>query len=249
VSGVVNLKKRGVLRSLSLMTGSLVALLSGCGPKEVAVAPPPPPPVVVIPPRPMPPLGASPNMIIPAVAVDGSRRTVNTGISSAQALWNLRSAYNVAALNCIGPQYEPILAGYKDFLKKHTKSLTAANKALDKEFRTRFGAKSVRERESYQTQVYNFFALPPVVPALCNAAMGLAVDLQALPAGQLDGFAVTGLAKAEAPFKEFFNSYDQYRADLAAWEARYGAGASASAPGATTPVAVAPASVQQASAR
>ncbi|GFE73615.1 hypothetical protein [Novosphingobium sp. TCA1] len=246
---MVNLKKRGVLRSLSLMTGSLVALLSGCGPKEVAVAPPPPPPVVVIPPRPMPPLGASPNMIIPAVAVDGSRRTVNTGISSAQALWNLRSAYNVAALNCIGPQYEPILAGYKDFLKKHTKSLTAANKALDKEFRTRFGAKSVRERESYQTQVYNFFALPPVVPALCNAAMGLAVDLQALPAGQLDGFAVTGLAKAEAPFKEFFNSYDQYRADLAAWEARYGAGASASAPGVTTPVAVAPASVQQASAR
>jgi hypothetical protein len=246
VSGVVDLKKSGVLRGLMLMTGSLVALLSGCGPKEVAVAPPPPPPVVVIPPRPMPPLGASPNMMIPAVAVDGSRATVNSGISSAQALWNLRSAYNVAALNCVGPQYEPILAGYKDFLKKHTKSLTAANKTLDKEFKSRFGAKSIRERESYQTQVYNYFALPPVVPALCNAALGLAVDLQTVQAGQLDGFAVTGLAKAEAPFKEFFNSYDQYRADLAAWDARYGAGASASVPGATTPVATAPNVTQQA---
>jgi hypothetical protein len=246
---VVNLKNRGLLRGLSLMTGSLVALLSGCGPKEVAVAPPPPPPVVVIPPRPMPPLGASPNMVVPALAVDGSRRTVNTGVSNAQMVWNLRSAYNVAALNCVGPQYEPILAGYKDFLKKHLKSLTAANKALDKEFKTRYGAKSVRERESYQTQVYNFFALPPVVPALCNAAMGLSVDLQAVPAGQLDGFAVTGLAKAEAPFKEFFNSYDQYRADLAAWESRYGAGATAGAPATTTPVAVAPGLSQQASSR
>lgn len=234
---MVNLKKRGLLRGLTLMTGSLVAVLSGCGPKEVAVAPPPPPPVVVIPPRPMPPLGASPNMVVPALAVDGSRRTVNTGISSAQALWNLRSAYNVAALNCIGPQYEPILSGYKDFLKRHGKTLTSTNKALDKEFKTRFGAKSVREREAYQTQVYNYFALPPVVPALCNAALGLAVELQAVPTGQLDGFAMTGLAKAEAPFKEFFNSYDQYRADLAAWEARYGAGAAASGASGTTPVA------------
>jgi len=246
---VVNLKKKGLLRGLAIMTGSLVAMLSGCGPKEVAVAPPPPPPVVVIPPRPMPPLGAAPNMIVPVLAVDGSRRTVNSGISAAQSLWNLRSAYNVAALNCVGPQYEPILAGYKDFLKKHVKSLTAANKELDKEFKSRFGAKSVREREAYQTQVYNFFALPPVVPALCNAAMGLAVDLQAVPAGQLDGFAVSGLAKAEAPFKEFFNSYDQYRADLAAWEARYGAGASASAPSGTTPVAAAPTVSQQAYSR
>ncbi|WP_207906118.1 MULTISPECIES: hypothetical protein [Novosphingobium] len=219
------------------MAVSLVAVLSSCGPKEVAVAPPPPPPVIVIPPRPMPPLGAAPNMTVPALAVDGSRHTVNSGVSQAQALWNLRSAYNVAALNCLGPQYEPILAGYKDFLKKHAKSLTATNKALDKEFRTRFGAKSVREREAYQTQVYNYFALPPVVPALCNAAMGLAVDLQAVPAGQLDGFAVSGLAKAEAPFKEFFNSYDQYRADLAAWESRYGAASATS--GAAAPVAAA----------
>lgn len=57
---MVNLKKRGLLRGLPLMAVSLVAVLSSCGPKEVAVAPPPPPPVIVIPPRPMPPLGARP---------------------------------------------------------------------------------------------------------------------------------------------------------------------------------------------
>ncbi|WP_395394015.1 hypothetical protein WBP07_02265 [Novosphingobium sp. BL-8A] len=222
--GVVNLKKRGLAWGLSLAAGSLAVALAGCGPEKVAVAPPPPPPAVVIPPRPMPPMGAQVNMIIPALGANGARTTVNSGISSAQTLWNLRSAYNVAALNCMGPDHGPILAGYKDFLVRHAKVLAATNKAVEKEFVTRYGKGGAKARETYQTQVYNFFALPPVVPALCNAMIGLAAEMQALPASQLDSYAAGGLAKAEAPYMEFFNSYEQYRADLAAWNARYGAG-------------------------
>jgi hypothetical protein len=218
--------------------GGTAALLAGCsGTPKVAEAPPPPPVVAVIPPRPMPPLGASPNMVIPARTVDGTRRTVNSEVSAAQALWNLRSAYNVAALNCTGTEGAPILAGYTEFQKKYAKSLAATNKSLDKEYKTRFGAKAIRERESYQTQVYNFFALPPVVPSLCQAAMELTTALQTVPAAQLEGFATTtGLARAEAPFRAFFDSYEQYQADLLAWESQYGA-ARAAAPEETQTIA------------
>jgi len=207
-------------------TGCLLlpALLTACGgATQVAVAPPPPPPVVVIPPRPLPPQGAAPNMAIPARTADGARRTVNSEVSAAQALWNLRSAYNVAALNCTGEQGAPILAGYAEFQKKYAKTLTTANRNLDKEYRTRFGAKAIREREAYQTQVYNFFALPPVVPSLCRAALELTGALQNVPAAQLEQFAPGGLASAEAPFRAFFDAYEQYQADLAAWDAQYGA--------------------------
>lgn len=206
-----------------LMAALLAAFLGGCSAPKVAEAPPPPPVVVVIPPRPMPPLGAAPNMVLPAKAADGSRRTVNTAVTPAQALWNLRSAYNVAALNCTGEQGAPILAGYTEFQKKYAKALAATNKTLDKEFKTRFGAKAIREREAYQTQVYNFFALPPLVPSLCQAALEIATALQDVSAAQLEQFAPTGLASAEAPFRAFFDSYEQYQADLLAWEAQYGA--------------------------
>jgi len=203
---------------------ALAALLAGCSaPKVAEVPPPPPPPVVVVPPRPMPPMGASPSMAIPARAADGARHTVNSALSPAQAIWNLRSAYNVAALNCTGADGAPILAGYTEFQKKYAKSLAATNKTLDKEFRARFGAKAIREREAYQTQVYNFFALPPVVPSLCRAALELTGSLQAVTPAQLEGFAPSALASAEAPFRAFFDSYEQYRSDLAAWEAQYGA--------------------------
>lgn len=208
------------LNSLKLApVAVLIGFLAACAQKT---PPPPPPPVVVIPPQPQPPMGAPERMTIPEAAPDGTRKTVNSSVSSAQAVWNLRSAFNVAALNCVEPEYAAVLQGYKDFLKVHDKSLDKANAELAKSFKGAFGAKGTRERETYQTQVYNFFAVPPVKTTFCNAALQIATDMATVPAGQLEGYAPQGLAKIEAPFLEFFNAYDQYRADLAAWQAKYG---------------------------
>ncbi|MEW9854281.1 hypothetical protein [Novosphingobium sp. M1R2S20] len=198
----------------------LISILAACAQKT---PPPPPPPVVVIPPLPQPPMGAPENMRIPEVAENGVRKTVNTDVSSAQAVWNLRSAFNVAALNCVEPEYAAVLEGYKGFLKVHDKSLDKANAELNKSFSGAFGGREgIRQRETYQTQVYNFFAVPPVKTTFCEAAMQIASEIALLPAGQLEGYAPQGLAKIEAPFMDFFNAYDQYRADLAAWHAKYG---------------------------
>ncbi|MFT4054161.1 MAG: hypothetical protein QM681_06610 [Novosphingobium sp.] len=212
-------------RRLSLLAGSAVAVtlaaLAGCA--KPPPPPPPPPPVVVIPPMPTPPMGAPLEMRIPAKAEDGTRQTVNYGISTSQTIWNFRSAYNVAALNCVEVQFTPILEGYKRFLKVYDKSLDRASKEIDASFRTQHsGRAAIVARETYQTQVYNFFSLPPVDSSFCQAAMEVSAELNTVEPSQFDNWSYTGLAKLEAPFKAFFDAYDQYRADLAAWQSRYG---------------------------
>lgn len=219
----------GFRRGLPLVAGSAlalaVALLSGCAPKPAPPPPPPPPPVVVIPPMPTPPMGAPTEMTVPPVDATGNRHTVNTGISTAQAVWNLRSAYNVAALNCIEVQYTPILDGYKRFLKVYAKQLAQANKQVDASFNVQLtGHAATAARETYQTQVYNFFSLPPVDANFCQAAMELSTELQTVDPSQFEAYAFTGLAKMEAPFRSFFDAYDKYKMDLAAWQSRYGGG-------------------------
>jgi hypothetical protein len=194
--------------------------LSACGPKEKP-KPVPPPPVVIVPPQPFAPLGAQANMTTPPVDANGVRRTINTGITQAQATWSLRSAYNVAALNCTRPEHAGILENYKVYLKSHAKALTATNKALDKEFKDRIGTSYIKAREAYMTQVYNYFALPPTLPLFCDAALSVSNDLRTVKSADLDSASAAGLIRLDQVFKDFFTGYDQYRVDLAAWQARY----------------------------
>ena len=240
---VNSLKSVGIGRQ-PLVAASAIALslsvLAGCAPKPIPAPPLPPPPAVVIQPMPTPPNGAPTGMAIPPVDAVGNRMTVNYGISTPQAVWNLRSAYNVAALNCLEAQYVPVLDGYKRFLKVYAKQLDAANKKVDAGFQAlRKGRDGTVARETYQTQVYNFFSLPPVDTGLCRAAMDLSAELQTVAPTQLEAWSVGGLSRMEAPFRAFFDSYDRYRNDLAAWHARYGTSPVAAAP------AVAPSVMQQ----
>jgi hypothetical protein len=178
--------------------------------------------MVLIPPRPLPPLGAAPNLTVPPLAPDGTRLTINYGVSGGQALWNLRSAYNVAALSCQKPVHQPITADYAAFLKSNKKLLATVYKDLDKQFKKEHGAAFVQKREVFQTQVYNYFSLPPVLPALCDAMLAAGPQLRAVPSKELEARATLELAGLEKIYVDFFNSYDQYRTALAAWEARYG---------------------------
>jgi hypothetical protein len=199
-------------------------------------------------------MGASPHLSTPPLGADGVRLTVNSGLSTAQTVWNLRSAYNVAALNCLKPEHAAILAGYKAFLKANAKALTAANRSIDREFRDKFGKEATARREVYLTQVYNYFAQPPTLGQFCDAALAMASDGQALKPAGLDTFAATELPRLDAVFANFYRAYDQWKTDAALWDARYaptsqqtaGAGPSApvsaagSVPGGQAPIATAP---------
>ena len=210
-----------------IMLGMGLAVLAACAdakPKKTAPLPPPPPPpapVVYIPPRPTPPQGAATNVTIPLLNAAGLRQTVNAGITPNQTVWNFRSAYNVAALNCMKPEHAEILVGYKAFLKTHRLGLTRANAGVDTEFRKRHGAAYVRPREAYMTKVYNFYAFPPTVARFCDAALVMARESKTVKPLDLTAFSKRSLANLDLVFENFYRAYEQYRADTAAWDAKY----------------------------
>lgn len=195
-------------------------------PKQKAVPPPPPPPppppvVVYIPPRPTPPLGAAPTTLIPPLDTTGVRQTINAGISSNQAVWNLRSAFNVAALNCMQPEHGEILGAYKGFLKVNRVGLARANAAVNAEFQKRYGKAYIRPREAYMTRVYNYYAFPPTLVTFCDAALAIARESRTVKPAELPVFARRSIAALDVVFENFFRSFEQYRVDAAAWDAKY----------------------------
>jgi hypothetical protein len=216
-----------------MVSGAAVAIaLAGCSGSEPKSAPPPPvQPVMVIPPQPRPPLGAPSAMTVPPLNAFGVRQTINANVTPGQLVWNFRSAYNVAALDCMRQGDTAILDNYKAFLKTNLKGLTAANKNVDKVFNVAAGRANVHARETYMTQVYNFYAFPPTLPQFCDAALAMSIESRTVTPKNLDAFAAASLPRLDRIFLDFFTSYDQYRVDLTGWQAKY-------APGQTTPVAV-----------
>ena len=167
-------------------------------------------------------MNATTGMTIPFVAATGVRQTVNANISGAQTTWNLRSALNVAALNCLEPEYTGLVDNYGAFLKRNEKQLSTTNKALTSEFRERYGSTFRDVQDSYMTQVYNYFALPPAKSDFCDVSYAISNEaLQVVPS-DLDTFAATALPRIEGVFEDFFRAYEQYRVDLAAWNSEYG---------------------------
>lgn len=214
-----HMRKAVIAASLLILAGAADAK-----PKKVPLPPPPPPappPVVYIPPRPRPPLNASPVFVPPPLGLDGTRQTVNTAISPLQTTWNMRSAYNVAALNCLRPEHAEILTGYKRYLKIYKVGLLRANRGVDTEFRKRNGAAFIRPREAYMTKVYNFYAFPPTLNNFCDAALVVARESMTLKPIDLPAFSQTSIVKLDAVFANFFTAYEQYRADAAAWDVKY----------------------------
>jgi hypothetical protein len=206
-----------------------LALLAGCvtppPPVVVAPPPPPPPPAQLVPPRPAPPGGAA-AMALPAVGLDGNRLTINSGLTTAQTTWNLRSGLNVAALNCLEPEHAAILGNYTEFLTKFERPLKKTSGTILEEFRGRFGrSQGQNEFDGYMTQVYNYFALPPSLDQFCDAALLVSADSTLVAPTDLDSFAARALPRLEAVFQDFFRSYENYERSLASWTAAYGVNA------------------------
>lgn len=212
-------RKQGVM----LMALGAAATLAGCAPppQPLPPLPPPPPVVVVIPPKPKPPAGASAGLVIPPADASGLRISVNRNISPAQMVWNLRSAYNVAALNCRGAEHADILVNYRAFLKSNAKTLTRYNTAVDAEFKGKYGARYIAPRETYMTGVYNHFALPPTMSNFCTAVQAVVRDGMAVKSKDLAAFAARSLPSIEVVFDDFYRRYEAYQAELAAWQAKY----------------------------
>lgn len=161
-------------------------------------------------------------MAIPAVGIDGVRQTVNYNLTPEQTVWNLRSALNVAALNCQDPQHATIIPAYASLLDRNKRKLSTINREVGKQFKDRYGSQGQNAQDDYMTQVYNYFALPPAIDEFCNVATRIAAESLLVEPADLETFAGRGLQSLEAVFEDFYRSYEQYRANVAQWDAQYG---------------------------
>ena len=217
----------------SNITIRMAAVAVGISALAACATPPPPPPVEAVPIRPLPPSQASYVMDIPQVNALGMRETVNLGISDDEKVWHFRSAWNVAALNCLDPQYQTVLDSYSSYIKDHARTLKQVNDRIDAQYRKEYGKgrPAIQAREGQMTMVYNYFALPPARADLCRTALGISQQYAAAEDLDAQAFALANFAALEGPFERFFVAYEQYEKEAAAWDAKYGERYGASQPG------------------
>ncbi|MFM2411567.1 MAG: hypothetical protein RL481_2395 [Pseudomonadota bacterium] len=203
----------------------LTAMVAGCAPKPApkpVIVPSPPPKVIVPPPpppMPLPPGGAASSTKLPAYGVDGVRTTPNRGLSRDEAIWNFRAAINVAALNCQGPVWGAIAQNYNRLIIVHKVQLGKSNTAVDNEYRKRFvGQNALRVRDTRTTELYNYFALPPVREEFCNTGLQKSQEALSVPLASFADYAITSLNDVDAIFLRFYDAYAQYERDLADWK-------------------------------
>lgn len=215
--------RRGV-KSLSAII--IVSAVAACAPTPVKVAPPPiplpPPPPPPPPAMPLPPGGAALSMKIPVIGLDGVRVTPNRGLSRDEQIWHFRSALNVAALNCQGPVWGTIATEYNKFIVTHKVQLSKSSKTVDREYVKRYpGQNGLRVRDTKLTDLYNYFALPPVRTEYCDTALRKVTEANLVPKEALPEYAVGGISDIDGIFIRFYDAYVQYERDLADWNMKY----------------------------
>jgi len=172
-------------------------------------------------------------MNIPPRGADGRRMTVNRELTEDELVWHFRSGWNVAALNCVAPRFQPILDGYSAFIRDNERELKRVNDRLEKVYRSQ--ARTRREamvaRDGRTTMVYNFFALPPARSEFCASALEMANRALANPPEGALQFARDNFDQLVDPFYSFFDQYERYQHLSAEWDAKYGALYGPSQPG------------------
>lgn len=220
-----------------IAVAAALLLLAGCASApevevRVAVAPEPAPPPPTLPAE----IAAS--LAVPPLGADGQYRTINYGVGADEALWNMRSALNVAALGCRGAEDAVLTANYNALLRTQRSALAAALKAVDARFKAEQGPKWRDAEDAHMTRVYNFFAAPPAQQRFCAVAAAVSEEVKAVPAGGLPAYAASALQRLEAPFIDIFRTVDTYRRELAEWQARYAPAAAQTAQAGPTAPAV-----------
>jgi hypothetical protein len=162
-------------------------------------------------------------MKVPPLGTDGVRTTPNRSLTREENIWHLRSGLNVAALNCQGPVWGEIAQNYNRFLQVHKSRLAQSNKSVDSEYVKRFpGQNGLRVRDTRMTDLYNYFALPPVRAEFCDKSLAKSREIVNLPSTALPEYSFGALADLDAVFINFFNAFEQYKVDIVEWNARYG---------------------------
>lgn len=113
----------------------------------------------------------------------------------AHAVWNIRAALNVAALQCQYSSWLRTTKNYNSFLQAHSEELSRAQQTLIAHFKRVDGAKAVNSFDMFTTRTYNSFSTLDAQYAFCNAAGEGGRIVLAVPKGKLGE---TALARGPA---------------------------------------------------
>ncbi|UAJ08820.1 hypothetical protein [Polymorphobacter megasporae] len=90
--------------------------------------------------------------------------------AEANAVWSVRAALNIAALQC---QFSPFLAtvrNYNDVLRQHSDELDRARATMVAHFRRYDGAQAQNSFDRYTTQTYNSYSTLDAQYSFCERA-------------------------------------------------------------------------------
>lgn len=148
---------------------------------------------VVKPVAPQPPI--TPGIMVPKAVLLNKPTSVE---ARAHAVWTLRAALNVAALQC---QYSPFLRAvdnYNQMLKKHGDDLTSAQAMMISHFGRTVKGGGMAAFDRYNTRSYNSFSTLDAQYNFCWAAGQAGLALRAADPGQMGLVAETAVPALRA---------------------------------------------------
>ncbi len=112
-------------------------------------------------------------------------RATTAAEAEANAIWNLRAALNVAALQCQFSPYLMTVRNYNETLRHHAAELSRAQKVLQGHFRRHDGARGANSFDQYTTRTYNSYSTLDAQYSFCGAAGEAGRQVLTIKRGQL----------------------------------------------------------------
>ncbi len=125
-------------------------------------------------------------------------RPTTAAESEANAVWNLRAALNVAALQCQFSIYLATVKNYNDFLKQHSDELVQAQSVMLGHFRRYDKARAANSFDQYTTRTYNSYSTLDAQYAFCDAAGLVGREVLTIPKNGLAHEAIRRTAEMRA---------------------------------------------------
>lgn len=122
--------------------------------------------------------------------------------TEANAIWNVRAALNVAALQCQYSKYLQSTPNYNAFLKHHAEEIAKAQATMIAHFKRYEGAKATAAFDTYLTKTYNSYSTIDAQYQFCEAAGIVGREVLAIPKGKLGATAVARGPAIRASFAQ-----------------------------------------------
>ncbi len=122
--------------------------------------------------------------------------------TEANAVWNVRAALNVAALQCQYSKYLSTTPNYNAFLKHHADEIAKAQATMIAHFKRYEGAKANAAFDTYLTKTYNSYSTLDAQYQFCEAAGLVGREVLAIPKGKLGAEAIRRGPQIRASFAQ-----------------------------------------------